>query len=104
MICLSDMPLITPDEYRFLAHSFLNFIKNDEKAIVQPVFQGERGNPVLFSYFYKNDILNLPLSENTEGCRPIVQANKQHLKLVEMPTSHILRDVDKKEDYLNILK
>jgi molybdenum cofactor cytidylyltransferase len=104
MICLSDMPLISPEEYCLLTQSFYDFYKKDTKTIVQPIYKGARGNPVIFSHVYKNAILNLLISENTEGCRPIVQANKQHVHLVEMPTPHILHDIDKKEDYLKLLE
>ncbi|MBL7818294.1 MAG: nucleotidyltransferase family protein [Saprospiraceae bacterium] len=96
MICLSDMVLIQPEEYRFLAERFFEILETDEMAIVQPVFKGERGNPVLFSHFYKKDILE---TVDTEGCRSVVQAHKNHLYLVEMPSQHILQDIDFQEDY-----
>lgn len=100
MICLSDMVLIEPYEYEFLAKSFLEVLKIDEKAIVQPVFQEKRGNPVIFSTFYKNAILE---TTDTEGCRSVVQLYKNHVKLVEMPTNHVLQDIDFREDYENLL-
>jgi molybdenum cofactor cytidylyltransferase len=100
MICLSDMILIEPNEYQFLAKSFLEALKIDEKAIIQPIFQEKRGNPVIFSTFYKNAILE---TTDTEGCRSVVQAYKNSVKLVEMTTNHILQDIDFREDYENLL-
>ena len=100
MICLSDMVLIEPYEYRLLAQQFLDFYKQDEKVIIQPVFKEKRGNPVIFSSFYKNVILE---TEDTEGCRSVVQAHKKHVKLVEMPTNHVLQDVDFIEDYKRLI-
>ena len=97
MICLSDMPLISADEYSFLKNQFEDVLKQDEKAIVQPIFKGKRGNPTIFSSFYENEILNLL---DTEGCKPIVQAHKNHVYLVEMPTPSILKDIDNEEEYL----
>jgi molybdenum cofactor cytidylyltransferase len=96
MICLSDMPFIKPLEYQFLADTFFSILDKDKQAIVQPVFEGQRGNPTIFSSFYKNDILNLTY---TEGCKPIVQKHNEHLYLVEMPTDSVLRDIDFKEEY-----
>ena len=96
MICLSDMVLIEPDEYRFLATQFFEFLKKDKQTIVQPTFENQRGNPVIFSNFYQKDILE---TTDTEGCRSVVQKYKKHVKLVEMPTNHILQDVDNKENY-----
>ena len=106
MICLSDMVLIEPYEYQLLAQQFL--LRADEKAIIQPVFKGKRGNPVIFSSFYKNAILETEDTDGTsrdnrEGCRSVVQAHKKHVKLVEMPTNHVLQDIDFKEDYERIL-
>jgi molybdenum cofactor cytidylyltransferase len=100
MICLSDMPLISPEEYSYLAHQFSIYLKKDKKAIVQPIYQGERGNPTIFSKIYKEDILNLTYPE---GCKPIVQAYKEHLYLVEMPTPSVLRDADTPEAYQELI-
>lgn len=96
MICLSDMPFITPAEYGYLKNEFLTHLATDKQAIVQPVFKEKRGNPTIFSAFYKKDIVTLTY---TEGCKPIVQNNKNHVYLVEMPTDTVLRDIDVKEEY-----
>ena len=96
MICLSDMPFITPSEYAFLKNECLKILATDKQAIIQPVFKGERGNPTIFASFYKKHILELTY---TEGCKPIVQAHQSHVYLVEMPTDSVLRDIDSKGDY-----
>lgn len=99
MICLSDMPLITPDEYRFLAARFSAILKQDEKAIVVPFFKGEKGNPVIFSAFYIHELLSL---SDTEGGKTILQKYKNHVHNIEMPTDSVLRDADTPEDYLRL--
>lgn len=107
MICLSDMPLITSDEYSFLKKAFLEYKKEDEKAIVVPFFKGERGNPVVFSEFYKNVFLklqNTALSESLrEGGKSILKAYQNHVYKVEMPSDSILKDADTPEDYQRLL-
>ena len=100
MICLSDMPFISPAEYQFLKEQFLIIWTKDPQAIVQPTFEGKRGNPTIFSSVYKKDILNLTY---TEGCKPIVQVHQKHVYLVEMPTDSILKDIDSKEEYTKII-
>ncbi len=100
MICLSDMPLISAEEYTYLAHQFADFYKKDKRAIVQPTYQGQRGNPTIFSKKYKDNILHL---DYMEGCKPIVQANQNHVYLVEMPTPSVLRDADTPEAYAQLL-
>jgi molybdenum cofactor cytidylyltransferase len=101
MICLADMPLIKTKEYQALLDFFENCLMEDAKAIVQPIYKGTKGNPVLLSSFYKNEI-----SENMEsdGCRPIVMRHKKHLRFLEMKEGNILRDVDVKEEYLDLVK
>jgi molybdenum cofactor cytidylyltransferase len=102
MICLSDMVLIQPDEYRFMVQRFLFYdFYHEEKTIAQPIFEKKRGNPVIFASIYKNALLE---TLDTEGCRSLVQTHKEHILLVEMATNHILQDVDIKEDYERLTK
>ncbi len=96
MICLSDMPFIEPQDYRFLAESFFKIYDNDKAAIVQPTYKGARGNPTIFSHLYKKDLQNLTY---TEGGKPIVQAHPHHVYLVEMPSDSVLKDIDSQIDY-----
>ncbi len=100
MICLSDMPLISAGEYRLLAETFTAALKTDAAAIVQPRYQGRPGNPVLFSARYRNDLLAL---EYPEGAKPIVQAHRDHLVLVDMPSDAVLLDADTQEAYQVLL-
>ncbi len=99
MICLSDMVFIKPEEYKQIADFFLEELKRDTKCIIQPQFNGIAGNPIVFSNFYKTEIM---AHKNPEGCREIVQKYKAHLKKIDMKTDNILRDIDTREDYLKI--
>lgn len=96
MICLSDMVLIEPAEYALLQSVFEDELKLDEKCICMPRYKNEKGNPVILSSFYKEAILK---HEDMEGCKEIVQLNKNHIHWVEMDTPHILQDMDYPEDY-----
>jgi molybdenum cofactor cytidylyltransferase len=101
MICLSDMPLISPEEYRFIATQFSTILKQDDKAIVVPFYKGEKGNPVIFSQFYKNALLKL---EDTEGGKSILKTYQKHVYKLEMPTDSVLKDADTPDDYQRLLK
>src|ERR1700761_4260976 len=46
MICLGDMVLVRPDDYRGLAQSFAELSRD---AILIPFHDGQRGNPVTFA-------------------------------------------------------
>jgi molybdenum cofactor cytidylyltransferase len=94
VICLSDQPKITSEQYNLLINAF----EKEQNAIIIPAFQGERGNPVIFPAYLREEILQ---HDEMTGCKAIVQRHKQQVKLVEMPTSHILLDIDTPEDYAN---
>ena len=96
MICLSDLPLIEPEELNLLIGAFKQALAEDSAAIAVPVYEGQRGNPVLFAAQYRSDILN---HKGLMGCKGIVKQNPNHVVRVEMPTDHILHDIDTKDDY-----
>jgi CTP:molybdopterin cytidylyltransferase MocA len=64
-------------------------------------FNGQRGNLVIFSSFYKNEILT---NDEPDGCRLVVMRNKVHLRLLEMEESNVLRDIDEIGDYQELVR
>lgn len=101
MVCLADMPLIVPAEYRLVAAAFEEALAADPLAIVQPRYRGERGNPVVFAPAHRDALLAL---RHPEGARPVVLANSSHLYPVEMPTDATLCDADTPEAYRHLLE
>jgi molybdenum cofactor cytidylyltransferase len=96
MFCLADMVLITSEEYTFICSEFEKAFLSDPKVIGVPVYEGKKGNPVVFSSFYKDSITN---HIAIDGCKEIVQMNQQHVFNISMKSDHILRDVDTMADY-----
>ena len=96
MICLSDMPLIKPEDYAFLKKRFNEQQLVNEQCIVIPKFLDEKGNPVIFSSFYREAIL---IHQEMEGCRAIIQTNKKNICWAEMSNDNILRDMDTNAEY-----
>lgn len=101
MICLSDQPFIEPGEYSLLAEAFRAAYVRDEKAIVVPWHGSRRGNPVVLSSAYKTAIM---AHQGLIGCRSIVQDHPDHVTVFEMPTDHILRDIDTPESYRQLAR
>jgi molybdenum cofactor cytidylyltransferase len=99
IICLSDMVTITTAEYIFLSKAFGQRMVFDTKCICIPQYKKKKGNPVIFSAFYKDALLQ---NINPQGCKNIVQANKEHISIIEMDTPHILQDFDDPDDYKQI--
>ena len=100
MICLADMFLVTPYEYSFLHREFENAFQQNEKCICVPKYKEDTGNPVIFSSFYREAILK---HADMEGCKTIVQSNKENIHWIEMNSDHILQDMDYYEDYRKFL-
>jgi molybdenum cofactor cytidylyltransferase len=102
MICLSDMPLLQPIDYQRISNFYLNFRekKDNTYPIIQPVFNQQRGNPVIFHPIYKKEILDL---QNTEGGKPIVQKHKENVHFVEMQNDAILLDADTPDAYAEVV-
>ena len=95
LICLSDMPLLTSQDY----NKIISARKFDQKCIVKPTFRDQSGNPILFSSHFKQAILN---HKAVEGCRQLVIDNQLSVITVKFDNSRVLQDIDTKEDYDNL--
>ncbi|MHA4809458.1 nucleotidyltransferase family protein [Flavitalea flava] len=100
LICLSDMVLIEPEEYALLKNTFEQQQGSLPNGIWVPVWQGEKGNPVLFSQSYKDLIIN---HAEKEGCKSIVRSHPENINLVIMPSGHILKGMDSPEEYSSLI-
>jgi len=93
LICLSDMPFLTTSDYNKILASI-----SGNKEIILPFYKNLKGNPVYFSKGFREEILTHPAPE---GCKGIVQNNKNFLIKVPFESTHILKDVDTEEDYMD---
>lgn len=96
MICLGDMPFITSKEYLQIQTFFKKQRKLNEACICIATHINKRGNPVVFSSLYKNEILK---HTDMEGCKEIIRSNKHNVYNVEMKSGNILKDIDTPGDY-----
>ena len=96
LICLADMPFINTSEINKLIHAYVQNRVKGESLIVVPVFKGQRGNPVLFSKEFQNDILK---HKNKSGCKEVIMNNTESVMEIEMDDENILVDVDTLEDF-----
>ena len=101
LICLADMPYINTSEINKLIHAFVQNRIKEKKLIVVPVFQGRRGNPVLFSSEFRNDILD---HKKESGCKEVIKNNSEYVMEITMGNDNILLDVDTPEDFQRITK
>ena len=99
LICLADMPFINTSEISKLIHAYVQNRIKEKRLIVVPVFQGQRGNPVLFSSEFRNDILEY---KKESGCRGVIMNYPESVKEIKMDNDNMLLDVDTPEDYQNV--
>ena len=100
MICLADMPFLLPNHYNQIIEAFGQAFLKDPQPIVVPSFDGRRGNPVIFSSVYHQDILD---HTGMEGCKTLIDQNVDHLHKIEIKTNIETLDIDVKEDYESAL-
>ena len=55
LVCLTDQPFLEPED---LDHLIDAFDAAEDKSILVPIFGDQRGNPVLFSTRYRQEILH----------------------------------------------
>ncbi len=100
MICLADQVLMQTTDYNQIINEWQTKYAQDQKCIALPFHNQQRGNPVIFSSCYKNEIL---AQAPGNGCKAIVQKHKAHLHKVVMKNNHVLIDVDTPTDYNNTI-
>jgi molybdenum cofactor cytidylyltransferase len=85
IICLGDMPLISPDLLRRMAQSA------SRSAILTPTFVGQRGNPLLWG---RDHFPELALLRGDVGARALLSRLSPHIAEIPWADDSILRDVD----------
>jgi molybdenum cofactor cytidylyltransferase len=93
MVCLSDQPALTRDDFALLAGAFA--AKAHPRVLV-PTFDGVRGNPIVLARATLEDIL---ARGGNFGCQQFVAKNADIVATFEMPNDHVLVDIDRPEDY-----
>jgi molybdenum cofactor cytidylyltransferase len=88
LVCLADMPAVTPAAIAKLVAAF-NPVEG--RAIVVPVFEGKRGNPVLFAEAY---VAEMRGADGDTGARALLSAHAEAVYEVEMDDAGVLADAD----------
>jgi len=91
LVVLGDMPMITRQCLERLVSAF---DPENGHEICVPVYQGKRGNPVLWSRRFFHEMMYL---EGDHGARHLLYKHDDLVKEVEMPDAGILIDFDTRE-------
>jgi molybdenum cofactor cytidylyltransferase len=92
LVALGDQPSITSK----LIDQMLKSFADTEKRILVPLYDGKRGHPILFSEFYRTEILT---HYDNLGLRGLLHAHSDDVFELTVSTSAVLSDMDCPEDY-----
>lgn len=96
VVCLGDMPLVEASVINALIDAY------DQGAGIkacQPVYEGQRGNPVLWGADSLGDLRQL---EGDEGARKLLRGLGNALVLVPVPHQGVVLDADTPDDLLRL--
>ena len=97
LFLLGDQPLVAPETI----NRILDAYRTSRSPIVLPVFNGKRGNPVLFS---RETFPRLYALAGDSGARPFFEEYAGRIQQVQVNDPYIHFDVDTEEDYQRLLE
>lgn len=95
LFLLGDQPMITTG----IIDSLLELREQTQKRIVLPLYQGQRGNPVLFSLDFADELLQI---RGDEGGRSVLKNHPDEIVTLEIEKLSANFDVDTWEAYLKV--
>lgn len=96
MFLVADQPFIQAQTIHTLCERFCE----NKKSIIVPYYNGTRGNPVIFPYELKNQLMSL---EGDQGGKVVINQNKDKIIGVDITTKYEFMDIDTIQDYEKIL-
>jgi molybdenum cofactor cytidylyltransferase len=97
LFLLGDQPLITPE----IIDGIIAAYETSRSPIVLPVFEGRRGNPVLFA---RETFARMAELGEDSGARPLFAEYAERILKVPVDDPAIHLDIDTEEDYRRLLK
>ena len=92
MIALGDQPFLSPSTVDRIIEAFLT----RRPPVVVPVYDGVRGNPVLFARSVFPDVMKI---EGDTGAKPVVAGYGDSVLEVPVRDRGVLLDIDTPDDY-----
>lgn len=97
MICLADQVLIEAADYRELIEAYASMPYG---SILVPMFEGARGNPVVFASSYCPEVVG---GRVNPGCRKLIAEHGDEVFLHEAAHDRFCVDMDTPADYLSVI-
>jgi molybdenum cofactor cytidylyltransferase len=97
LILLGDQPLITSS----IIDGLITAYRANGNLIVAPLYNGKRGNPVLFDHSLFPELMEVT---GDEGGRTVLNHHRDEVELVETGNTQAIFDVDTWEAYEQVVK
>ena len=94
------MPFLKVEDYNKMLLAFAKTRQAQRKLFV-PTFEGRLGHPILFGADFRAAILT---HQAPNGCKAILEQNKERLEQVEFQHPAIFKDIDTPEKYEQALE
>lgn len=95
LFLLGDQPLVSPATIE----SLLKAYRQEQSPIIQPVFEGRRGNPVLFG---RETYAHFASLADDQGARALFKIFGERVRQLPVPDPYIHFDIDTEADYLQL--
>jgi molybdenum cofactor cytidylyltransferase len=92
MILLGDQPLIGKE----IINRLIDELRRGTRGIIVPVYNKIRGHPVVFSPFYRGELLAL---QGDVGGKGVVRAHPEDIAEVNIDSEAVICDIDDGDDY-----
>lgn len=97
MICLADQVLLETADYRELVEAYASMPRG---MILVPMFEGVRGNPVMFAASYAPEVVS---GHVNPGCRKLIAEHGDEVSFHEAAHDRFCTDMDTPDDYARVL-
>lgn len=84
-----------------LVATLIKAFERNNNSIIVPLYNGSRGNPVIFPAEFKDELLKL---SGDKGGRILIDRNESRVVYINIENVKLGKDVDTLEDYKEILK
>jgi molybdenum cofactor cytidylyltransferase len=97
MFLVGDQPFLEPATINTLIDQFTR----NQQSIIVPVYNGKRGNPVIFPSLFRDNLLAI---EGDRGGKMVIEKMEDRTRFVPMEESATGIDIDTQEEYERIQK
>jgi molybdenum cofactor cytidylyltransferase len=94
MVFLGDQPMVETS----VINKMIDVYSGSGKGILVPVFENQRGHPLMADKKYRDEIINL---DDPEGLKGLLRRHPDDLLEVATENPSVLKDIDTMEDYNN---